>query len=364
MKLKSFLGKIHLWLGLVVGILFFIVAFSGAIYTWAPEISRIIYKEAVEPQQAPFVNVSELKATIEREFPQGDFRTAFYQNEGTAAQVLLYGQGTYYHANINPYTGELLHIQDMNKGWLNYVKFLHRNLILGKPGLKIVHWVTFLFLIMIITGLVLWWPVNKAGRRQRLTIKWGASPKKLHYDLHNVLGFYATWILIFVVSTGLFWGFEVVRNSLRSITGENAITYDKPASTVPGESSADVDVFTVQDSLFRHFRAQFPDRFLRISNPHQPDETIQVTVIHPSRVGHLTDHYFFDRYTGTAIDGHFENGPHQQATSFHRLHMMVYDIHFGTILGLPGRLLVFFASLIGASLPITGFLVWWGKRRK
>jgi len=36
----------------------------------------------------------------------------------------------------------------------------------------------------------------------------------------------------------------------------------------------------------------------------------------------------------------------------------------GSILGLPGKVLAFFASLIGATLPVTGFIIWWGKGKK
>ncbi|WP_276131846.1 PepSY domain-containing protein [Polluticoccus soli] len=43
---------------------------------------------------------------------------------------------------------------------------------------------------------------------------------------------------------------------------------------------------------------------------------------------------------------------------------MNYDIHVGAVLGLPGKMLAFFASLIIASLPITGTLIWWGRRKK
>ncbi len=43
---------------------------------------------------------------------------------------------------------------------------------------------------------------------------------------------------------------------------------------------------------------------------------------------------------------------------------MNYDIHTGAILSLPGKILAFCASLICASLPITGFLLWWGRRKK
>jgi len=47
-----------------------------------------------------------------------------------------------------------------------------------------------------------------------------------------------------------------------------------------------------------------------------------------------------------------------------KLYRMTYDIHVGSILGLPGRILVFLVSLVVASLPITGYIIWWKKRRK
>jgi uncharacterized iron-regulated membrane protein len=43
---------------------------------------------------------------------------------------------------------------------------------------------------------------------------------------------------------------------------------------------------------------------------------------------------------------------------------MNYDIHTGAIAGFVGRLFLFFACLIVASLPITGFYIWWGKGRR
>lgn len=47
-----------------------------------------------------------------------------------------------------------------------------------------------------------------------------------------------------------------------------------------------------------------------------------------------------------------------------KLRKMNYDIHVGSILGFPGKVMAFLASLIGASLPITGFLIWYGRKFK
>lgn len=363
MNLKQFIGQLHLWIGLIIGLLFFVIAFSGALYTWVPEMSRIVYRQAVVPQSKAFVSVSTLKATLDREFPAGDFRTAFYRDSASAIQVLLYVPGTYYHAFLDPYSGDLLHVQDMKKGGLNYIKFLHRNLLLGDFGRQVVHWVTLLSFLMLITGLVLWWPPSKAGRKQRFTLKWTASPKRLNYDLHNVLGFYATWIVIFAVITGVFWGFGILKTGLQLTTGEQHQTYDVPASIAP-EAETSIDHFVFLDSLVQVFRQQYPDRFIRISNPHKKTDPINLTVVDKDLVVYRADHFYVDRYTGNRLEGHFEHGLAAEKSSFHIWNEMVYDIHFGSILGFPGRLLMFFASLIAASLPITGFLVWWGKRKK
>jgi uncharacterized iron-regulated membrane protein len=363
MRIKKVIGQAHLWMGLVLGILFFIIALSGAIYTWSPEISSIIYHKKVYPQDLPFVPVSTLKEVLENDFPEGDFITALYQGRSYAIQVLLFAPGTYYNASMDPYTGELIHLQDMKKGWLNYLKFLHRNLILGDIGREIVHWGTLFFFIMMITGIIMWWPVNKAGKRQRLTIKWSISPKRLNYDLHNVLGFYASWILIFSVLTGLFWSFEIVKYSLEKITGETQIQYDVPLSVDVGDRE-NFNQFALIDDLMLQFRATYPDKPIRISNPHKPSEPIRVVVLDPKMRVYKTDHYYFDRYTGIALVGQFKNGLHTKSSLFNTLRSLVYDIHLGTVFGLPSRLLVFFGSLIGASLPITGFLVWFNKRKK
>ncbi len=363
MTFKKLTGQVHLWVGLIVGILFFIIALSGAILVWQPELRYFLFHQGVEAQDKDFVLPSDLKETIDREFPQGDYRTAFFREPDKTCEVLLYGQGTHYIAQLDPYTAELIHIENMRTGFLSFMVGLHRNLLLKEFGREVVHWVTLLFLIMLITGLFIWWPSSRKERKGRFLIKWGASPKKLNYDLHNVFGFYATWIAIFIVITGLFWGFDLVKNGLKAVTGETGVTYEQPKSDTL-QMHLDVNQFDLMDSITLVMRKRFPEKTIRISNPHGKQDIIRVTINDPDMLVFTSLHYYYDRYTGEEITGHFMHGPGDETSTYERLHGMVYDIHFGTIAGLPGRLLAFFASLIAASLPITGFIYWWGRRKK
>src|SRR5688500_1321609 len=60
----------------------------------------------------------------------------------------------------------------------------------------------------------------------------------------------------------------------------------------------------------------------------------------------------------------FRSGKSANASVADNLMRMNYDIHTGAVLGLTGKIIAFFASLIVASLPITGFYIWWGRKQK
>ncbi|WP_373399524.1 PepSY-associated TM helix domain-containing protein [Algoriphagus halophilus] len=362
MTLRKLIVKIHLYFGLLTGLLFFIIALSGAIYTWQPEFSRIAFHQKVHHENKPFISITDIKNTLERNFPEGDFRTALYRDPESAIEVLIYVPGTYFHAYINPYSGELIHLQDMNKGWISTLKNLHRNLLLGPPGREIVHWVTLLAMGMLITGLVIWWPVKGRPGKDKFTIKWTASSKKLNYDLHNILGFYATWILIFTIGTGIFWGFAVARESLKEFSGENNLTWESPQSLVPAAGQAN-SKDEVLNRLIQEYHTNYADAEVRINIPHKEDGPVQLSVIQPTAGINAVDFYYHDQYTGEPIRGNFQNGLAENRSTFGKINGLVYDIHFGSVWGLPGKILACFASLIGASLPITGFLVWWNKRK-
>jgi len=98
----------------------------------------------------------------------------------------------------------------------------------------------------------------------------------------------------------------------------------------------------------------------------KPSSAISITIYPTVGKYYNTRTFSFDQHTAKSLPA-----PNKiYATSFEdapvgdKIRRMNYDIHVGSILGLPGRIMAFFAALIGASLPITGFIVWWGKQKK
>ena len=72
------------------------------------------------------------------------------------------------------------------------------------------------------------------------------------------------------------------------------------------------------------------------------------------------DQLQFDQYTGKLLS----RQNYAEKNSGEKTLAMNYDIHVGAIWGLPGKILAFLASLVCASLPVTGFIVWLNKKKK
>ncbi len=77
-----------------------------------------------------------------------------------------------------------------------------------------------------------------------------------------------------------------------------------------------------------------------------------------------TDYRYFDQYTLKEKKVAHIFGKLEDAKTADKLMRMNYDIHTGAILGLPGKIFAFLISLLIASLPVTGFMIWYGRRNK
>jgi len=77
-----------------------------------------------------------------------------------------------------------------------------------------------------------------------------------------------------------------------------------------------------------------------------------------------TDYRYYDQYSLKEIPVEHVYGKFSEAGAGDKLMRMNYDIHVGAIAGIAGKIMAFLASLIAASLPITGFLIWRGKQKK
>jgi len=363
-KLKKIFAFLHLWLGLVSGLIVFVICITAAIWAFSPEMEGLQSFRHVTPQNKPYLPVTQLQAIANAQFKDKKVRRIEFPARDKAAVAMFYDEDYYYSAYINPYNGQVLKINDEDHTFFRVIILGHYSLWMGSFGREVVRWATLVFLLMLISGIVLWWPKNKAARKQRFKVKFGTSPKRLNYDLHNVLGFYASWVVVFAALTGVIWTFDWAAKTAYFVAtgGQKYAAYEETMST---KQAAPVAAGTRIDSLFNAVRTQYGSKAAAssIDFPDNDSVALQLSMYPSENVYYNSDNLYFDQYTLQPLKakawGKFADGNNGE-----KLSRMNYDIHIGSILGFPGRVAMFLAVLIGASLPVTGFYIWWGRKKK
>lgn len=366
MTIKKIIHKIHLLLGLSTGLIVVLLGITGCILVFETEIRQLTEGfRKVEPQNQPVLPPSVLKAEADKVLESGFALGIEYPGEGKAAIASYYDSLHYEVAFLNPYTGEVLKHKNMTEDFFRIVLEGHYYLWLphdiGKP---IAASATLIFLVMMISGIILWWPKNSAARKQRFTIKWNASWRRKNYDLHNVLGFYMSWIGIFLAITGLVFGFEWFARSVYWVSsgGDSLVQHEHPLSDSTRKPLND----NMADFLWEAHKGYVqPNESLGVYFAATSTDPLEIVINHRPGTYYKSDFYHYDQYTGEELPatGSYA-GRFEDARLADKLVRMNYDMHVGAILGLPGKLLAFFASLIAASLPVTGYLLWRGRRKK
>lgn len=193
--------------------------------------------------------------------------------------------------------------------------------------------------------------------RWKPTTKW----KRKNFDIHAVTGFYVFFIAIIFVITGLVWGFQWFANGYYSALGGNkSLIYQEPISqkTVVFNGNA-------LDMLYLKLRSETQGlTSIEIHPPESDSSTIAVNLNTEKGTYWKTDYRYFDQYSLQEKQSGNIYGRFNKADFADKLMRMNYDIHTGAILGIGGKIFMFFMSLLIASLPVTGFLFWWGRKKK
>lgn len=353
-KIKSAIRIIHLWLGLISGLVVFIVAVTGSIYCFEEEIRSVTNKNLLEVAQEdrPQKNISEIILIAQEAFPKPSIKNIRVKSDPEASvEVILKDKTSIY---INPYSGKILGSGNRDTDFFGTVLRLHRSLLLGEPGKIITGTSATIFIIMLISGIILWWPKSKSNRKAKFSLKKNAKLPRKIYDLHSVLGFYAAWILIFSATTGIIWSFDWAENTMYWLANSKKDVRRMHSKEI-GATDFQVDIILANA---KSLSPEAKDYFLNM-----PEDSTGVYKVNLQYANggffRKSDQFVYDRYTGELLQSKYfkteSTGEKIKATN--------YNIHTGKALGLPGQFLVFFAALIAASLPVTGFLIWWKKRK-
>ncbi len=259
---------------------------------------------------------------------------------------------------LNPYTGAVLGEFNKQQSFFHFIEEIHRGLVAGRTGKLLMGINSIIFLFILGTGIVLWWPAARNMLTQRLQIKWGSSWKRLNHDFHIVLGFYTSLFLFIMAITGVGMSFDWVGKTINTLTHSPQQRMEPPtsAATEPGAA-----VFGA-DATLAFARQQAPDaESYSVQLPKEPTGSIQVGILRPGAVTErATDDVYLDQHTGQVL----RQQAYAEKPVGQRIRGLFKPIHTGAIFGWPSKLLAFVIVLLGATFPITGTILWLNRTRK
>lgn len=183
------------------------LAITGSIYLFKPQIENWLdngYDHLVingEPA-SPRNQVAAALAAV-----PGSVLNAYILPESpdSAARIQVGKDKELYRVYVHPQSLEILGTEEEDMRPMQIIFHLHGELLLGDKGSYIMELTASWMIVLIVTGIYLWWPRNAAGLAGALYPRLNRGPKFLWRDLHAVTGLWACFFLLFLLVSGLPW---------------------------------------------------------------------------------------------------------------------------------------------------------------
>lgn len=365
---KSWFGKtvawIHLWPSLISAVILIFVCLTGTIIVYCDEIidfanRDVLYVKEIKEKKLPVTRVLGL---YKEAFPKrrNPGYMIIYRDPARSIKFNSYDKekGLRF-VYMDPYTGKILK-DDGTIHFFYVTAHLHSSLLWRGAGEWIIAIATIIFLIELITGLILWWPARwtKTTREQSFKIKWKAKFKRVNYDLHNVLGFYAFSICFVLTVTGLIIAFKpLAKLTVSTFGGDTGHEWEEKLPAFKPESKP-AELNKIVDDYFK----VLPWASVVQISSFKMDSSGYYGLAFARHIGLKSrdgDHpVFFDKYSGEKLN------VSEGAILHEKIENVYWALHMGTWMGWFGKLITFTGGLIATSLPVTGFYIWWGRRKK
>lgn len=362
--MKKIFKKIHLWLSVPFGLIISIICLTGATLVFEKELTRagnphlytIEYEEGSKP-----LKPSEIIARISQQ--TGDtLKISSLQVAGNPkeAWMVSFTNAGQRQLSVNPYSGEI-------NGWVEgnsffqTVRKLHRWLLdapaqkgASSTGKTIVGITTLLMVVILISGIVLWWPRTRKSLQNRLKVSCTKGSFRFWYDSHVSLGFYVTIFLLVMALTGLTWSFRWYRTGFYALFGAST---EQPKQSAPAHEDNNKKEKKNEPERLNYLA--WDTALAELQNRYETYGTIQLSknsaqVIQSGK--QKGDTASFDIHTGNITEIKVYNIDEQPMSN--KMKGLIYSLHTGQWGGMFTRIIYFLSAFIGGILPLTGYYLW------
>ncbi|WP_293884253.1 PepSY domain-containing protein [Sphingomonas sp.] len=386
----------HFYAGLMIAPFLLILSVTGAIYLFNDEINDVIYPEqrfvaSHRVDQQP----SRMIEAAARAFPGTPTRIDLPRTTGRSATVFITPVvGDPVRVAVDPATSRVLGSTVYSHTLVGFADEMHGSLTLGTFGDRIVELAACWALVLIVTGLFLWWPGERRGLAGVLYPRLRGGRCVFWRDLHVVTGVWAAAFIAFLLLTGLPWagvegallnrgtaalgiGYPASNRTenaptslpMKTALGEAPWTMQlapMPASAMPtghaghampmpsaNDDAAVTGVDRIRDTLAFKYDLKGDYRLFLPSGP----SGVYTAYTYPDQPqGQRT--FYFDRWTGAMIR---EVGYRDYGWAAKAIELGI-QLHMGNYFGLANQLLMLATCIAIIVLVVSGIVMWWRRR--
>lgn len=196
----------HFYAGLYVAPFLIMLAVTGLMMLWTATLSGRDGEKtfAVEPQ-AMVASVSTQAEAAVREIP-GQIVQFIAPRTAEQASLFRVNQGeASFMVAVDPYRAEALGHWQRQAGLYDLANDIHGTLLIGTFGDRLIEIAAGFGIVLVVTGLYLWWPRDGRGFGSVLIPRLSAKGRQLWKSLHLTIGFYAALFLVVFLISGLTW---------------------------------------------------------------------------------------------------------------------------------------------------------------
>ena len=369
--LRRAIFQVHLWSGILLAIYSVVIGLTGSALVFKEEIARAtqrgLYHVAPGPQQ---ITLDEAVRRIQSARPGWTVFALedFAQPEQATTALLRSAKATpnYRMVSFNPHTGQVLFDRLRYAGIMGWLSNLHVYLFSGETGLLVSGWMGVGLLLLCLSGLILWWPGMQRWATA-LVINGKASWRRLNWDLHTVIGFWASAALIVIIFTGVDFAFPGPVGNLIEVATGGSLSARAASSVVLKKSTltSTAPVITIDQAIAAAYGAlpkDAPPGYLQL--PAHAGAPYKVT-------GYYTGVAPYSQLVRISLDPHtgalLTLNDTRQQTRGQRIEQYFVAVHFGSfggegVFGTLVKVVWVLLGIVPALLAVTGLVMYWNRK--
>ncbi|KFL35762.1 PepSY-associated TM helix domain-containing protein [Arenimonas donghaensis] len=347
-RVRAVVSWLHLWLGLVAGTLFALVALAGSVLVFHTEL--LVAGEPRLAAHEPIADGAVMGRLLHQWSPHG-LTVLDLPRDDLPVWQAYFADGR--RAYFAPEDGELLLVRSHHDDGLMWLHHWHVELLGGPVGKEVLGVAGWVAMFLLLGGLYLWWP--RPGRLGE-HLRWRKGPPARRWlSWHRSTGAIALPLLVLATLTGLGM---IYHAGFRAVIVGALGAAPAPVAATPAVTPAATD----WTRALAQARAALPgSRLARVAVPAAGTTTVSfrgqaVGEWHP--VGRSV--VVVTRDGRQVLLRHDATADRAGA----RLTNAIYPLHVAAVGGLPMKLAMVAAGLLPGFLLVTGFLFWRRRRAR